>query len=126
MKKLIRFALVGTAGFAVDAGVLWLLMHLTPLGAFTARIFAIATAMFTTWMLNRTFTFGASARTIIAEGFRYGSVGIVSALVNYAIYAGLLLAMPALSPFVALIAACLAAMVFSFLGYSRFVFGEKR
>lgn len=125
MKKLIRFALVGTAGFAVDAGVLWLLMHFTPLGAFTARIFAIATAMFTTWMLNRAFTFGASTRTIVAEGFRYGSVGIVSALVNYAIYAGLLLAMPALSPFIALIAASLAAMMFSFFGYSRFVFGNK-
>ncbi|MBB4955010.1 putative flippase GtrA [Agrobacterium vitis] len=126
MKKLIRFALVGTAGFAVDAGTLWLLLHTTPLGAFTARILAIATAMMATWMLNRTFTFGASNRTLVAEGFRYGSVGIVSALVNYAIYAALLLTIPGLSPFVALVAASLAAMMFSFFGYSRFVFGEKR
>lgn len=125
MKKLIRFALVGTAGFAVDASVLWLLMEITPLGAFTARIFAIATAMFTTWMLNRTFTFGASKRTIVAEGFRYGSVGVVSALVNYGIYAGLLLSSPTLKPFFALVLASLAAMLFSFFGYSRFVFGSK-
>ncbi|HBF30001.1 GtrA family protein [Rhizobium sp.] len=126
MKKLIRFALVGTAGFAVDAGVLWLLLEVTPFGAFISRIFAIALAMMTTWMFNRAFTFGASKRTIVAEGFRYGSVGVVSALVNYGIYAGLLLTVPALNPFFALIAASLAAMVFSFFGYSRFVFGEKR
>lgn len=126
MKKLIRFALVGTAGFAVDAGVLWLLLEITPLGAFISRIFAIALAMLTTWMLNRAFTFGASKRTIVAEGFRYGSVGIVSALVNYGIYAGLLLSIPALNPFFALVLASLAAMMFSFFGYSRFVFGEKK
>ncbi|MNY81404.1 GtrA-like protein [compost metagenome] len=56
------------------------------------------------------------------EGFRYGSVGLISAMVNYLIYSGLLLALPILQPMAALVIASIAAMAFSFFGYSRFVF----
>ena len=122
MKKLIRFAIAGGVGFIVDAGLLALLLHTTPLGPFIARVIAIAAAMFTTWMFNRTFTFDRSPHSLAAEGFRYGSVGVTSALVNYGLYAALLLSLPTLQPLAAMVLATAASMVFSFLGYSRFVF----
>ncbi|MCF1435773.1 GtrA family protein [Agrobacterium vitis] len=122
MKKLVRFALVGSTGFAVDAGLLWLLLSYSALGPLAARALAILVALLVTWRLNRAFTFGASRRSLPVEGFRYGSVGVVSALVNYGLYAGLLIVIPALNPFAALVFASLAAMAFSFFGYSRFVF----
>ena len=122
MKKLVRFGIVGTAGFVIDAAVLWMLLETTPLGPFLARAIAIAVALAATWYLNRSFTFGASRRSLAVEGFRYGSVGITSAVVNYLIYTLLLLSLPILQPLAALVIASIAAMAFSFFGYSRFVF----
>lgn len=125
MKKLLRFGIAGGLGFIVDAGVLALLLHTTPLGPFLARLIAIALAMVTTWVFNRTFTFEKSGDSLAAEGFRYGSVGITAALVNYGLYSALLLTMPDLQPLAALVFATAASMFFSFFGYSRFVFREK-
>ena len=122
MKTLFRFALVGGLGFLVDAGVLqWLLSH-THLGPFLARAVAIVTAMLVTWQGNRLFTFGASGRGLISEGVRYGSVGVASACVNYAVYSALILAIPSLPPVAALMLASIAALSLSFMGYSRVVF----
>lgn len=122
MKKFLRFVVVGATGFLVDAGVLWLLLTYTPLGPLPARAIAIALAMTATWLLNRHFTFGASRRSIVVEGFRYGFIGLITSLVNYGIYAGLLIMAPLLSPYAALVFASIAAMLFSFFGYSRYVF----
>jgi putative flippase GtrA len=125
VKKLLRFGIAGGLGFIVDAGVLTLLLHTTPLGPFLARLIAIALAMVTTWVFNRTFTFEKSGDSLAAEGFRYGSVGITAALVNYGLYSALLLTMPDLQPLAAMVFATAASMFFSFFGYSRFVFREK-
>ncbi len=122
MKKFIRFVIVGATGFLVDAGTLWLLLTFSPLGPLSARVIAIALAMTATWLLNRSFTFGASKRSVVVEGFRYGVIAVITSLVNYGIYAGLLIMAPLLSPYAALVFASIAAMLFSFFGYSRFVF----
>ena len=124
--RLGSFAVAGGTGFVVDATVLTALMHFTPLGPFTARIFAIAAAMFTTWMINRTVTFGKSDRHVVQEGARYGFVAILGAALNYAIYSGLLLAAPGtITPLMALVIAVAVVTVFSYLGYSRFVFNRS-
>jgi putative flippase GtrA len=101
---------------------LWLFLSFTPIGPFAARIVAIAVAMTTTWLLNRHFTFGASKRSVVSEGFRYGFIGVVTSLINYGVYALLLIGAPLLSPYAALVFASIAAMLFSFFGYSRYVF----
>lgn len=124
MRKLIRFGIAGGIGFIVDAGVLALLLHLTPLGPFLARLIAIAVAMIATWSFNRAFTFGRSGRSLAVEGFRYGSVGVTTAFLNYALYSILLISLPMLQPLAAMVFASAASMVFSFFGYSRFVFGR--
>ena len=121
MRKIVFFLFAGGIGFIVDAGVLYLLLR-AGLDPFTGRVFAIAAAMASTFVINRTFTFGASGRSLASEGARYSSVGIASALLNYLVYSGALLMMPALSPFLALCAGSAAATAFSYTGYSRFVF----
>jgi putative flippase GtrA len=123
--RLASFAVAGGTGFIVDASVLTLLMKITPLGPFSARIFAIAAAMFTTWIINRTVTFGKSGDHVVKEGARYGFVALIGAGLNYAIYSGLLLAAPNLiTPLMALVIAVGIVTVFSYLGYSRFVFNR--
>ncbi len=102
--------------------MLWLFLTFTPIGPLPARIVAIAVAMTTTWLLNRHFTFGASKRSMVSEGFRYGFIGAVTSLINYGVYALLLIGAPLLSPYAALVFASIAAMLFSFFGYSRYVF----
>ena len=122
MKKLFWFAVAGSIGFIVDAGLLMLLLHFTSIGPFGARAISIPAAMLATWMFNRSFTFEKSSQSLAVEGFRYGTVGVVSALINYGIYSGLLIAIPILRPTFAVVMASAAATAFSFFGYSRFVF----
>lgn len=126
MRKLSFFLFAGALGFAADMGVLWMFLYLQLLDPFSARVLAIGSAMLCTYMINRTFTFGASHRRVAVEGARYGSVGLVSALLNYAVYSGFLIALPDMSPYLALILGSGSATVFSYLGYSRFVFGPGR
>ncbi|MCR9268729.1 MAG: GtrA family protein [Hyphomonadaceae bacterium] len=116
-----RFALVGTLGFVVDSGFTLTLIH-RGIDPFTARAFAIALAMMVTWRLNRALTFGASGTSEAEEGFRYFTVAVIAAILNYAIYVGLLLAIPTLSPLIALVLAIGAVTLLSFLGYRRLVF----
>jgi putative flippase GtrA len=122
MKKLFWFGVAGGIGFVVDAGMLMLLLHFTTLGPYGARAISIAAAMLATWVLNHTFTFEHTGRSLAVEGFRYGSVGLTSALLNYAIYTALLVSIPILRPVVAVVLASASATAFSFFGYSRFVF----
>ncbi|MDN5929317.1 MAG: GtrA family protein [Hyphomicrobiales bacterium] len=122
MKKPLGFALVGGIGFAVDAAVLMLLLGTTSLDPFSARLISVAVALSATWMLNRYITFGPSSRALITEGARYGGVGMATSLINYCIYSALLLTFSAMPPLVALVLASSAAMVLSYLGYSRLVF----
>jgi len=120
--RFVRFALVGGAGFLVDAGLLALLHHGAGLDPFTARLISITASASTTWRLNRGLTFGASDRSQAAEGIRYGMVAALTAGFNYCLYALALIAWPDLPPIAAMIGATIGAMLFSYLGYSRFVF----
>ena len=123
MKKLSFFLFAGAVGFVADMSVLWLLLDFKLLDPFTARAPAIGTALLCSYIINRTFTFGASHRKVAVEGVRYGGVGLVSTLINYSVYSGLLLMLPGISPYVALIFGSGSATSFAYLGYSRFVFG---
>lgn len=123
MKRLSFFLFAGAVGFVVDMGVLWLLLELKMMDPFTARAPAIGAALVCSYIINRTFTFGASHRNVAVEGVRYGGVGLVSTLINYSVYSGLLLLLPDLSPYLALIFGSGSATLFAYLGYSRFVFG---
>ena len=124
MKRYFSFLIAGGVGFLVDVGVLVILMRWGHLDAFSARLFAIAGALCCTWLINRTFTFDRSARSLAGEGARYWSVGISSALVNYAVYTVLLLVDRDIPPLLALMVSSGCAQILSYNGYSRFVFRQ--
>lgn len=123
MKRFIRFLLVGAVGFLVDAGVLLGLLALS-LGPLPARMVAIALALTVTWLMNRSMTFSPSGRSLVAEGGRYGGVGLATSLVNFAVYSLLILALPWLPPILALAAGSATATLLSYFGYSKLVFGH--
>lgn len=122
-KKLFSFAVAGGSGMIVDLSVLRLIIELFGATPFVARIPAIGAAMLTTWFINRTFTFGASGRSIGNEGLRYFAVALSGAFLNYAIYSGLLLITPDwfLPEFATIIAVGIVT-IFSYVGYSQLVF----
>ena len=120
--RILRFVVVGGCGFVADAAMLALLLALTPLGPFLARLISIGFGLTITWLCNRTLTFRPSSRGMLREGARYGGVGITTSIVNYLVYGVLLLAMPSMAPLPAMVVASLAAMALSYLGYSRLVF----
>lgn len=122
MSRIASFVLVGSLGFVADAALLALLLAVTQLGPFAARLLSIGFALGVTWLCNRSLTFRPSERGMLREGARYGGVGVATSIVNYLVYGGLLLALPGMPPLVALVLASLAAMVLSYLGYSRLVF----
>lgn len=122
MKRFGWFVVAGATGFLADAAMLALLLEVSPLGPFAGRVVAILFAMAVTWSFNRAVTFGKSRFPLLLEGARYGSVGLLSALLNYTVYAAMLLALPWMHPLAAVVVASLAAMAFSWAGYSRFVF----
>lgn len=122
MSRVASFVLVGSLGFVADAALLALLLAVTQLGPFAARLLSIGFALGVTWLCNRSLTFRPSERGMLREGARYGGVGVATSIVNYLVYGGLLLALPGMPPLVALVLASLAAMVLSYLGYSRLVF----
>ncbi|TIT34904.1 MAG: GtrA family protein [Mesorhizobium sp.] len=122
MQRIVRFVFAGGIGFVADAAALWLLLAVTPLGPFVARMLSIGFALCVTWQINRHLTFSPSSRGVTQEGARYGGVGVATSIVNYAVYSAILLVLPAAPPLAALAIASLAAMMLSFLGYSRLVF----
>lgn len=121
LSKLIRFGLVGGIGFVVDAGCLALLIELGG-DPFLSRVVSIALAMLVTWRLNRSHTFGASADGQAREAGRYFSVAVSVALLNYGIYSGLLLALPACPPVLATAISTAICTAVSFVGYGKFAF----
>ena len=116
-----RFAIVGGLGFVVDSCFTLALIH-RGIDPYTARVFAIALAMMVTWRLNRALTFDTRGTDQAAEGIRYFTVAIIAAILNYAIYAGLLLTIPVLPPLLAIVIAIGSVTMLSFAGYRHLVF----
>jgi putative flippase GtrA len=121
MSRILRFAFVGGLGLLTDA-VLALLLAVTPLGPFLARLVSIGCGMIVTWLCNRSLTFQPSRRGALHEGVRYGGVAIAVSIFNYLVYSGVLIAIPWMPPLAALVVASGAAMALSYLGYSKLVF----
>jgi len=125
MSRFMRFGLVGTLGFVVDAGVMQLLVSFAGAGAIEARAVSIPTAVFATWVLNRTFTFGKSAADpALPSLVRYAAVSAGGAMVNFIAYGALVLASTTLAarPMIPLAAASIVALVFNYLGSKHFAF----
>ena len=124
--KFLRFAAVGTVGFLVNAALLAFGLRVLGLDPYSAGIISFLGTVTFTWWGNRVFTFADAVNTDrrALEWGRFLAVNGVGALLNYAVYAGLITFAPGPidNPFVALAVGSLSGLVFNFLGSKRFVY----
>jgi putative flippase GtrA len=119
----LRFGVVGTFGFLVDAAVLWTLTDRLAVYPAVARVASFGAAGTATWLLNRVITFPSRAgRRRLAEWQRYLAVNGVGAGVNYLVFVTAVAAVPAITPIGALVVASLVALPINFFGSRHYAF----
>ena len=86
--RIVRYLVVGSVGFLVDAGLLALQFHMLGIGPFIARGPSFLSAVTVTWWLNREYTFGGLGEySMVREYRRYFLIQMFGALTNLAVYA---------------------------------------
>ena len=117
--------MVGGIGFLVDVGILALLVHVFEIGPLLSRLVSFPCAMTVTWYLNRKVTFAhAVSNNPGHEWFRYALVSVFGNLINFIVYA-VCISLSQLMyayPETALAIASIVALVFNYLGSSRYAF----
>ena len=124
-RELVRFAVVGAIGFAVDGAVLQLLVAKAGWSPFAARALSFPPALTCTFLLNRAWTF-ESLRIPAAQAYgAYTVIQVIGALVNLAVFSLCVLLVPLLYdwPLVALAIGAGVALLFNFSASRRLVFG---
>ena len=122
-----RFCIVGTVGFVIDAGSLWVLIDFAGLGLLWGRVLSYLIAATVTWILHRHFTFPQGRNAPHgSQWVRFVAVNGAGAGINYGIYAVLVLNIGLFAhwPVLAVAAGSVAALAFNFLASRRFVFRE--
>lgn len=123
-REFFLFSVSGLAGFLVDSSVLYLLKD--GLGLYVARGASFSSAVFVTWLVNRSLTFG-DARSRSSRGgefFRYFCFMVLGGVVNYLVYAFAVSSslMVASCPLLGVAAGSLAGLVVNFYTAKVFVF----
>lgn len=128
--QFLRFALVGVAGFVVDASALHVAMHYFGAGHYTGRIISYLAAATSTWVLNRHYTFRAHQDSnLVREWLKFLAANSAGGLVNYSTYAALVAAstLVAAWPALGVAAGSLTGLIVNFTLSRRLVFtGGKR
>jgi putative flippase GtrA len=123
--QFLRFGVVGTIGFIVDTGVLYLGLALG-LGLYSGRALSYVVAASANWALNRAWTFrGQGDAPALRQWVAFLVVNLVGFACNYGTYAALVAGVPLVAehPVLGVAAGSLAGMVGNFLLSRRFVFG---
>lgn len=116
------FVLAGTVALLIDAVILWILTDRAGVSPYLARLPSISVAMIASWQINRRVTFAMATPATISEFCKFAAVSWVAQAVNYAVFAGILIARPQTWPVAALIAASAVAMFFAYGGFRFGVF----
>lgn len=124
--EILRFGVVGTAGFLADAGVLSLLLYWSMPPSW-ARLISFPIALSVTWLANRHWTFSEGrSRRPVQQYIRYATIQIAGASLNLAIYFSLI-AMGGLFktyPVLALAAGSVSAMFVNYYLSRRLAFAR--
>ncbi len=134
-RQLLRFLIAGALGFAVDASVLWAALAVGQ-GYFAGRALSFLAAVWTTWQLNRRYTFRdphAARSTSTStprpqsawrEWWQYLLAMSLGGAVNYAVYSLVVLHAPASRwlPFEGVALGSIAGMAVNFAGARWWVF----
>ncbi len=93
-RQLALFAVAGTIGFLVDAGVLYFLLG-AGAGFFAGRAVSFLCAVWVTWRINRRFAFRASAPKVTPDAWwRYLLAMSGGGVVNYSAYCAAIVLLP--------------------------------
>ena len=114
----IRFAMVGTAGFGVDAAVLFTLLEIFSVDLAAARVLAFLCAASSNWYLNRHFTFAEQIRAkgMSLEWARFVASAIVSAVPNLGLFFLVMRLLPE-TPAAILVAMCCGILAGYYCNY---------
>jgi len=121
--QMVRFGVVGTCGFVVDTGVVYLLR--LPLGLYGAGLVSFLVAATFTWALNRVWTFrGLGGGKAHRQWLRFLGANTLGFLLNRGAYAALVTfsAVCASNPVLATAGGAIAGMGVNFLLSRRLVF----
>lgn len=127
MIQLLRFSVVGAAGFCVDALVLYALLTFALPDPLLARIPSFLCAATATWLLNRNWTFSTASRGRRLNQWGLYTLAMLSgAAVNYACYALVVLALPAavLAPLLGLAVGSLAGLALNYTLARKLIFSS--
>jgi putative flippase GtrA len=128
--RILRFGIVGAAGYVVNAAALWLVLHLLPLDKYTSYVPAFLVAVTFTWWGNRVLTFHehAARENLLVEWARFVAANLIGFFANWALYSALVAFAPhpLNNVFVAQIAGTLFGMIFNFTLSKRFVFRHAK
>lgn len=106
------FAVGGVLGLVVDAGVVQLLVGMLQWNPYFARVISFFLASTVTWWWNRRYTFAdrESTRAAHAEWLHWVGLMSIGAVINYTVYALLLMKFAALHRWPAVAAAAGSAV----------------
>jgi putative flippase GtrA len=118
------FLLAGALALITDGALLEIQTRIMGLDPLLARPFAIAVAMVVSWLINRNVTFAVQAPPSRREFVRFAAVSWTAQVVNYLLFATLLVMRPATPALLALVLASLVAMFISYFGFRYRVFRQ--
>ncbi len=117
------FLLAGLLAFTTDWSILTLLTE-AGWSPFAARPLAIAIGMVVSWLINRRLTFAMPGPPTFKEYTRFAAVSWSAQVVNYGVFALILLIHPATPLLIALALASGVAMFVSYAGFRYGVFSR--
>jgi putative flippase GtrA len=120
----LRFLGVGGLGLITDLAVFTLIIAQAP-HPLLARLASLAVATLVTWRLNRALTFDHSGRRTADEALRYAAVAASAQAVSYAVFAALVVTLPAAMPQLAVIVGAACGALVSYSGQALFAFRPR-
>lgn len=122
MGQIWRFSLVGSAVFAVNAGLVEMLVPF--FGPVRSQMIAFPLAATAAWLLNRRYTFGASGLEPHREWLQYILANSAGWLINNAIYLAIVFNLPLAysHPFIAVAAGSISGLAANFFFTRQMVF----
>ncbi|MDZ4840710.1 MAG: GtrA family protein [Hyphomicrobium aestuarii] len=116
------FLASGIISLLVDMGVTSLMMRGFGLSPFTARVAGIGVAMVAAWQSHRHLTFAVATPSTLTEFLKFAAVASTSVVVNYLLYALVLVLNPNMAPELALVISSLGSMFVTYFGMRFGVF----
>lgn len=130
MRRFAFFCVGGGLAFLVDAGVLHLLVGPGGLDPYLARLCSFMSAVTTTWLFNRSFTFSPGrvrGWALLHEWARYVPSQLGGFAVNYAVYAAMVWSLVLVRqwPVLGVAAGSVAGLLVNYVLAQRYVFIER-